>query len=55
MKCLELRDVTYRYEGGSETVLKKVSAEFECGYEKYFHYWRMRKASALSSSPIRKT
>ena len=31
MKCLELRDVTYRYEGGTETVLKKVSAEFECG------------------------
>jgi len=31
MKCLELRNVTYRYEGGTETVLKKVNAEFECG------------------------
>ena len=31
MKCLELRDVDYRYEGSAETVLKKVSAEFESG------------------------
>jgi len=31
MKCLELRDVNYRYEGSSETVLKKISAEFESG------------------------
>jgi len=31
MKCLELRDVNYRYEGSAETVLKKVSAEFESG------------------------
>jgi putative ABC transport system ATP-binding protein len=31
MKCLELRDVSYRYEGGSETVLKKVSTRFESG------------------------
>ena len=31
MKCLELRNVSYRYEGGSETVLRNVSAEFERG------------------------
>jgi putative ABC transport system ATP-binding protein len=31
MKCLELREVNYRYEGSSETVLKKVSASFESG------------------------
>ena len=31
MNCLELKDVTYRYEGSAETVLKKVSAEFERG------------------------
>ena len=31
MKCLEIRDVNYRYEGSAETVLKKVSAEFENG------------------------
>ncbi|MCL2497376.1 MAG: ATP-binding cassette domain-containing protein [Symbiobacteriaceae bacterium] len=28
-KCLELRNVTYRYEGSRETVLQKVNAEFE--------------------------
>ncbi|MCL2152786.1 MAG: ABC transporter ATP-binding protein [Oscillospiraceae bacterium] len=31
MKCLELRDVNYRYEGSSENVLKKINAEFESG------------------------
>jgi len=31
MKCLELVNVSYRYEGGGETVLKKVSASFENG------------------------
>jgi putative ABC transport system ATP-binding protein len=31
MKCLELVNVSYRYEGGTETVLKKVSASFESG------------------------
>ena len=31
MKCLELVNVSYRYEGSSETVLKKVNAEFERG------------------------
>ena len=31
MKCLELIDVTYRYEGSTETVLKKVNASFESG------------------------
>ena len=31
MKCLELVNVSYRYEGGAETVLKKVSASFEGG------------------------
>ena len=31
MKCLELVNVTYRYEGSSEPVLKKVSASFESG------------------------
>jgi len=31
MKCLELVNVSYRYEGSSETVLKKVNAEFESG------------------------
>jgi putative ABC transport system ATP-binding protein len=31
MKCLELAYVSYRYEGGAETVLKKVSASFESG------------------------
>ena len=31
MKCLELTDVSYRYEGSAETVLKKVSASFESG------------------------
>jgi len=31
MKCLELANVSYRYEGSSETVLKKVSASFERG------------------------
>ena len=31
MKCLELVNVSYCYEGGKETVLKKVSASFENG------------------------
>lgn len=31
MKCLELVNVSYRYEGSEETVLKKVSASFESG------------------------
>ena len=31
MKCLELRNVNYSYEGSPETVLQKVSAEFERG------------------------
>jgi len=31
LKCLELKDVSYRYEGGTENVLKKVSATFESG------------------------
>jgi len=31
MKCLELQNVAYRYEGGSEAVLKGISAEFERG------------------------
>ena len=31
MYCLELADVSYRYEGGTETVLKNVSAAFESG------------------------
>ena len=31
MYCLELVDVTYRYEGAGEDVLKKVSAAFERG------------------------
>jgi len=31
MKCLELANVSYRYEGSSETVLKKVNASFESG------------------------
>jgi len=31
MKCLELANVSYRYEGGNETVLKKVGASFESG------------------------
>ena len=31
MKCLELVNVSYRYEGGKETVLKKVNASFERG------------------------
>jgi len=31
MKCLELVNVSYRYEGGTETVLKKVNASFESG------------------------
>jgi len=31
MKCLEIKDVNYRYEGGAETVLKKISAGFESG------------------------
>lgn len=31
MKCLELADVSYRYEGSTEYVLKKISAAFESG------------------------
>ena len=31
MKCLELIDVSYHYDGGNEAVLKKVSANFERG------------------------
>lgn len=31
MKCLELANVNYRYDGSNETVLKKVSASFESG------------------------
>ena len=31
MKCLELRDVNYRYEGSAETVLKKINTEFVSG------------------------
>ena len=31
MKCLELVNVNYRYDGSNETVLKKVSASFESG------------------------
>jgi len=31
MKCLELVNVTYSYEGSTEAVLKKVSASFESG------------------------
>ena len=31
MKCLELQNVNYRYDGSSETVLRKASVEFESG------------------------
>jgi len=31
MKCLEIQNVSYRYEGGTENVLKNVSATFERG------------------------
>lgn len=31
MKCLELTDVSYRYEVGKEAVLNKINAGFECG------------------------
>ena len=31
MKCLELANVNYRYEGSSDTVLKKINASFESG------------------------
>ena len=31
MKCLELTNVSYSYEGSTETVLKKISAFFESG------------------------
>ncbi|MCL2571313.1 MAG: ABC transporter ATP-binding protein [Defluviitaleaceae bacterium] len=31
MKCLELMDVSYRYEGSKDYVLKKISASFEAG------------------------
>jgi len=31
MKCLELQDVSYRYEGGTEAVLKGINATFESG------------------------
>jgi len=31
MKCLELENVSYRYDGSEETVLKKITASFERG------------------------
>ena len=31
MKCLDLIDVSYRYEGGTDNVLKKINASFESG------------------------
>jgi putative ABC transport system ATP-binding protein len=31
MKCLELQNVSYRYDGGTETVLNGISATFESG------------------------
>ena len=31
MKCLELQNVSYRYDGGTETVLNKINATFESG------------------------
>jgi len=31
MKCLEIQNVSYRYEGGTEDVLQNVSASFESG------------------------
>jgi len=31
MSCLELKDVSYRYDGGTEDVLKKVNISFEKG------------------------
>jgi putative ABC transport system ATP-binding protein len=31
MKCLELQDVSYRYEGGMDAVLQNISATFESG------------------------
>ena len=31
MKCLELANVNYRYEGSSDAVLKKINASFESG------------------------
>jgi putative ABC transport system ATP-binding protein len=31
MKCLELANVSYRYEGSKETVLKNISVSFESG------------------------
>ncbi|MCL2570921.1 MAG: ABC transporter ATP-binding protein [Defluviitaleaceae bacterium] len=31
MKCLEIRNVSYRYEGGTDNVLKNISASFESG------------------------
>jgi putative ABC transport system ATP-binding protein len=31
MKCLEIIDVSYRYEGGRENVLKEMNATFESG------------------------
>jgi putative ABC transport system ATP-binding protein len=31
MKCLELKNVSYRYESGKENVLKKINASFESG------------------------
>jgi len=31
MKCIEMQNVSYRYEGGTDTVLRNVSASFESG------------------------
>lgn len=31
MKCIELADVSYRYEGSNDSVLKNISAAFESG------------------------
>jgi putative ABC transport system ATP-binding protein len=31
LKCLELVNVSYRYEGGADNVLKKINASFESG------------------------
>jgi len=31
LKCLEIKNVSYRYEGGTDNVLKNVSASFESG------------------------
>jgi putative ABC transport system ATP-binding protein len=31
MKCLDIIDVSYRYDGGTENVLNEVNAAFESG------------------------